>query len=166
MTMYKVEDTDLTTVADAIRSKGGTSASLAFPTGFSTAIGNIKTLPATITAGNTPVAMTASVVRTATSSLTASSLTITVPKAGTWRIKWMAVRTNTSSSYTWGTQAYKGSTAIGSLNTTWTNSYNQANSVDVACNKNDTITIYTQGRGGSYYVCVGFLTLCCNATLI
>lgn len=34
---------DLTTVANAIRSKGGTSASLAFPEGFASAIGAIKT---------------------------------------------------------------------------------------------------------------------------
>ena len=36
-------DTDLTAVANAIRTKGGTSASLAFPSGFVTAIGNIPT---------------------------------------------------------------------------------------------------------------------------
>ena len=34
-------DADLTSVANAIRTKGGTSASLAFPAGFVTAIGNI-----------------------------------------------------------------------------------------------------------------------------
>ena len=39
---YKVTDTDLTTVANAIRTKGGTSASLSFPDGFATAIGNIS----------------------------------------------------------------------------------------------------------------------------
>lgn len=36
-------DTDLTSVANAIRTKGGTSASLAFPSEFVTAIGNIPT---------------------------------------------------------------------------------------------------------------------------
>lgn len=36
-------DTDLTSVANAIRTKGGTSASLAFPADFVTAIGNIPT---------------------------------------------------------------------------------------------------------------------------
>ena len=36
-------DTDLTSVANAIRTKGGTSAQLAFPSGFVTAIGNIQT---------------------------------------------------------------------------------------------------------------------------
>lgn len=36
-------DTDLTSVANAIRTKGGTSAQLAFPAGFVSAIGNIPT---------------------------------------------------------------------------------------------------------------------------
>lgn len=42
MADYKVSDTNLTAVADAIRTKGGTSASLSFPDGFVTAIGNIS----------------------------------------------------------------------------------------------------------------------------
>ena len=40
---YKVSETDLTSVANAIRTKGGTSAGLSFPDGFVTAIGNIPT---------------------------------------------------------------------------------------------------------------------------
>ena len=36
-------DADLTSVANALRTKGGTSASLAFPADFVTAIGNIQT---------------------------------------------------------------------------------------------------------------------------
>ena len=42
MANYIVTDTELTSIADAIRTKGGTSASLTFPTGFVTAIGNIS----------------------------------------------------------------------------------------------------------------------------
>ena len=41
MSEYLVADTDLTAVASAIRTKGGTSAGLAFPSGFISAIGNI-----------------------------------------------------------------------------------------------------------------------------
>ena len=41
MSNYLVTDTDLTSVANAIRTKGGTSAQLAFPSGFVSAIGNI-----------------------------------------------------------------------------------------------------------------------------
>ena len=41
MANYLVTDTELTSIADAIRTKGGTSASLEFPTEFVSAIGNI-----------------------------------------------------------------------------------------------------------------------------
>lgn len=43
MSDYRVSGSDLTSVASAIRTKGGTSAALSFPTGFVTAIGNIPT---------------------------------------------------------------------------------------------------------------------------
>ena len=43
MANYKVTDTELTSVANAIRTKGGTQAQLEFPTGFVTAIENIPT---------------------------------------------------------------------------------------------------------------------------
>ena len=42
MTDYFVSDTDLTSVANAIRTKGGTSAQLSFPDGFNEAIANIS----------------------------------------------------------------------------------------------------------------------------
>lgn len=38
---YLVSDTDMTAVADAIRTAGGTSSSLQFPQGFVDAIGNL-----------------------------------------------------------------------------------------------------------------------------
>lgn len=43
MSDYRVKGTDLEAVADAIRTKGSTSAGLEFPDGFVTAIGNIPT---------------------------------------------------------------------------------------------------------------------------
>lgn len=43
MANYIASDTDLTAVANAIRTKGGTSASLAFPADFVSAIGAIET---------------------------------------------------------------------------------------------------------------------------
>ena len=43
MSNYIATDTDLTTVANAIRTKGGTNAQLSFPSGFVTAIENITT---------------------------------------------------------------------------------------------------------------------------
>lgn len=44
---YLTNDTDLKKVADAIRAKGGTSAPLAYPSGFVSAIQAIKSAPAT-----------------------------------------------------------------------------------------------------------------------
>ena len=41
MANYLVTDTELTSIADAIRTKGGTSESLEFPTDFVSAIENI-----------------------------------------------------------------------------------------------------------------------------
>ena len=43
MTQYLTNDTELTSIADAIRTKGGTSAPLAYPAGFVGAIENIPT---------------------------------------------------------------------------------------------------------------------------
>ena len=43
MSKFYVDGTDLTSVANAIRTKGGTSASLSFPNEFVSAIGNIPT---------------------------------------------------------------------------------------------------------------------------
>lgn len=43
MSNYLTTDTDLTAVANAIRSKGGTSAQISFPDGFVSAIGAIPT---------------------------------------------------------------------------------------------------------------------------
>ena len=43
MSNYIASDTDLTAVADAIRTKGNTQAALEFPSGFVSAIGNIPT---------------------------------------------------------------------------------------------------------------------------
>lgn len=43
MADYLVTDTELTNIANAIRTKGGTNSSLSFPTGFVNAIGNITT---------------------------------------------------------------------------------------------------------------------------
>jgi len=43
MADYLTTDTELTSIANAIRTKGGTSAALAYPTDFITAINAIET---------------------------------------------------------------------------------------------------------------------------
>lgn len=47
--LYTVKENDLTSIADAIRTKGGTSAALPFPNGFVTAVQNIQTASPTLT---------------------------------------------------------------------------------------------------------------------
>ena len=47
MTDYLTNDTDLKKVEDAIRTKGGTTAPLVFPDGFSAAVEAISTAPDT-----------------------------------------------------------------------------------------------------------------------
>ena len=95
MSDYITNDTDLTAVADAIRTKGGTSAPLEYPNGFITAIGNISggggtdTSDATLTSGAQMLSpytayskgtkYTGSIATKTASDLTASGATVTVP---------------------------------------------------------------------------------------
>lgn len=71
MSKYLVEGTDLTSVANAIRTKGGTSASLGFPSDFITAIGNISG------GGSVPA-----VTGTFTGTTAGSAITVSVPYTG------------------------------------------------------------------------------------
>ena len=93
--------------------------------------------------------------------LTDTGLTLTVAETGTYNVYWSAFRSNTSSGYTWGTQLYIGSTAHGSANTSWSNSYNQINKLTgVSLTKNQVLHVYGQTRSGnSYYICCSNLIL-------
>lgn len=86
--------------------------------------------------------------------LTSTGISVTIPVAGTYRFKWCAFRRNNSPSYSWGSRLYRtrnGQTnAIGTENTTWTSTYIQTNSQDIACNAGDVITVYVRGRSSSY----------------
>lgn len=73
MTTYLTTDTDLTSIANAIRTKGGTSAPLAYPLGFVSAINNIE--GGGSGGGSTPVLQT--VTLTLTPSETTQSQSIT-----------------------------------------------------------------------------------------
>lgn len=97
------------------------------------------------------------------SALTSTGISITIPVTGTYRLKWCAFRRNNSTTYTWSSQLYRtrsGSTsAIGTANSTWTSTYIQTNTLDIACNANDVITVYVAGRS-STYSWGGMLTAC------
>lgn len=111
----------------------------------------------TPTAGTYPVLMNNAIARRNGTSLGSMGLTLTVPVTGTYRIKWMAFRTNTGN--TFGTRVYVNGTAQGTENTSWTNSYYQINQLDLALNKGDVVSVYGRSRSSSYYIFVGDLSL-------
>lgn len=102
------------------------------------------------------------------SQLASTGISVTIPVTGTYRFKWCAFRRNNSTTYTWGSQLYRtrnnSTSAIGTKNTTWTSTYIQTNSQDIACNAGDVITVYVQGRSNSYSW-GGMLTACVNQKL-
>lgn len=97
------------------------------------------------------------------SALTSTGVKVTIPVTGTYRFKWCAFRRNNSTSYTWSSRLYRkrGSTttAIGTENSTWTSTYIQENSQDIACEAGDEIIVYVRGRSASYSW-GGMLTAC------
>lgn len=83
-------DSKLTQVADAIRTKGNTSADLQFPSGFISAIQAIQTgtelkIVVSVTSGATVTATKGSLSVSGTS--VNGTCTLTVPEAGTWSVK-------------------------------------------------------------------------------
>lgn len=96
-------------------------------------------------------------------SLTSTGISITIPVTGTYRLKWCAFRRSNTSGYTWSSRLYRrrGNTteAIGTENSTWTSTYYQTNSQDIACEAGDIIYVYVAGRSNSYSW-GGMLTAC------
>ena len=83
-------DSKLTQVADAIRTKGNTSADLQFPSGFISAIQAIQTgtelqIIVSVTSGATVTATKGSLSVSGTA--VNGTCTLTVPEAGTWSVK-------------------------------------------------------------------------------
>ena len=97
--------------------------------------------------------------RTTSTTLAKVSGSITVSKTGTYDIYWSACRTNTSSSYTWGTRMYIGNTAYGTENTTWSNNTQNNHLTNVSLTANDVISVYARGRGGNNYAMVPMLLI-------
>lgn len=135
-------------------------------TNYASAVVNVSSggggtsIPSTITAGDTPVLSSSTMAHTCTStSATATGISITVPRAGTYRFKFSCARTNTSG--TWTAQLRKNGTAVSGATATWS-SYQGSCSADVQCNANDKIEIYAQSRGSSYRLITGQLIACVN----
>ena len=90
MAEYLTNDIELTSVADAIRGKGGTSDPLTYPDGFANAVRAIQTgivpqLVVTVSAGATVTATNGSKTISGTSDST-GVCTLIVPEIGTWSV--------------------------------------------------------------------------------
>ena len=91
--------------------------------------------------------------RTSSSTMSAIGAELTVSKTGTYDVYWSGMRSNTSSSYTWGTQLYIDSSAYGTENTTWSNNVQNNHLTNVSLTANQKIRVYGRNtRGTSYYV--------------
>lgn len=114
--------------------------------------------PSTIVAGDTPVLSSSKLAYTCTAtSMTATGISITITKAGTYRFKFSCGRTSTSG--TWTTQLYKNGSAVSGATVTWS-SYQGTCTADIACSAGDTIQIYARSRSTSYRNIVGQLVAC------
>lgn len=101
-----------------------------------------------------------STTRTNSSSLTAIGAELTVSKTGKYDIYYSCFRTNTSSSYTWGTCLYIDGTAHGTVNTTWTNNQQNTHLTNVSLTAGQKLRVYgRETRGTSYYVCAPMLAI-------
>lgn len=99
-----------------------------------------------------------------TSRANSSSLTkvlgdLTVSKTGTYDIYWSGGRSNTSTSYTWGTRLYVDGSGYGTENTTWTNNCQSNHLSNVSLTANQKLSVYSRGRSGSYYTFVPMLVI-------
>lgn len=93
-----------------------------------------------------------------TTSYTATTVTLTVAKTGTYDISWTGCRNTTSG--TSGSQLYKNGTAVGTASTTFTRSYWQhVKLTNQSLNANDVLVVRARARGTSYYMQVGNLII-------
>lgn len=91
--------------------------------------------------------------RTTSSTLTAIGAELTVSKTGKYDIYWSAFRSNTSSTYTYGTQLFIDNVAHGSENTTWSNHVQNNHLQNVSLTVNQKLRVRGRNsRGSSYYI--------------
>ena len=100
-----------------------------------------------------------STTRISSSSLTKACGDLTVSKSGTYDIYWSGARTNTSTSYTWGTRLYIDGSGYGTENTTWSNNAQSNHLSNVSLTENQKLSVYARGRTGSYYTLVPMLAI-------
>ena len=97
--------------------------------------------------------------RTNASSLTKVLGDLTVSKTGTYDIYWSGGRSNTSTSYTWGTRLYVDGSGFGTENTSWSNNCQSNHLSNVSLTANQKLSVYARGRTGSYYTFAPMLVI-------
>lgn len=95
---------------------------------------------------------------TTATSYTATDVTLTCSKTGTYNVSWMGFRNTTSG--TSGSQLYVNGTARGSAYTTFTRSYGQEVTINnVSLSEGDVLVVRARARSSSYYMYVGNLII-------
>lgn len=91
------------------------------------------------------------------SSYTATDVTLTVEKSGTYNISWMGFRNTTSG--TSGSRLYVNGTAEGTAHTSFTSSYGQHCEETLSLSEGDVLDVRARARSSSYYMYVGNLVI-------
>ena len=150
VTVSAVSQTNLT--ADNI--KNGTTVTI------SNGTSNLWSVTGTYSGGSSKnVQVLQSTSRTNSSSLTKVLGDLTVSKTGTYDIYWSGGRSNTSTSYTWGTRLYVDGSGYGTENTTWSNNCQSNHLSNVSLTANQKLSVYARGRSGSYYTFAPMLAI-------
>lgn len=120
---------------------------------------NLAELVVNVSGSSKNVQVLQSTSRTNASSLTKVLGDLTVSKTGTYDVYWSGGRSNTSTSYTWGTRLYVDGTGYGTENTTWTNNCQSNHLSNVSLTANQKLSVYARGRTGSYYTFAPMLVI-------
>lgn len=90
-------------------------------------------------------------------SYTATDVTLTVAKAGTYKCSWIGWRS--TSSGTSGSRLYKNGSAVGSEHTSFTYTYGQFCQETLTLSAGDVLVVRARARNTSYYMSVGNLII-------
>lgn len=121
---------------------------------------NLASLVVNVSGGSSKnVQVLQSTSRTNSSSLTKVLGDLTVSKTGTYDIYWSGGRSNTSSSYTWGTRLYVDGSGYGTENTSWSNNCQSNHLSNVSLTANQKLSVCARGRSGSYYTFAPMLVI-------
>lgn len=117
-------------------------------------VANYSTVSVNVSGGSSKNAQAVQgTTRTSLSTLTAIGAEMTVSKTGTYDVYWSGFRSNTSGSYTFGTQLFIDNVAYGTENTTWSNHIQNNHLQNVSLTQGQKIRVRGRNsRGSSYYI--------------